>query len=117
MLAPALDDIVKVADFRNRQAGITGMLTLQDGRFVQLLEGSPSALDLLMLHLHFDTRHEDIRVVARERIAAKHALTWNMTAPPRDHPLHKALSPLLASPPAQIAPWRDTMLKLMTEPA
>ena len=45
------------------QAAITGILTLQDGYFIQLLEGAPAALDLLMIHLHFDERHEEIEVL------------------------------------------------------
>ena len=63
--ATAMVDIVHVAAFLNARNGITGALTLQDGVFVQCLEGSPTALDILMLHLHFDERHEAIEIVAR----------------------------------------------------
>src|SRR5690606_42164505 len=77
----AVLDIVHVAAFLNARNGITGALTLQDGVFVQILEGSPSALDILMLHLHFDERHEDIEVLVRDTIERRSFAAWGMTAP------------------------------------
>lgn len=116
-LPRALADIVEVANFRNKAARITGILTCQDGQFIQLLEGSPSALDLLMIHLHFDERHEDIRVLARQRIQAQKALDWSMIAPPADHPMGRELAALLADPPSTVTPWREVLLQMVTETA
>lgn len=116
-LAAQLDDIVEISALRNRRAGITGILAYQDGQFVQVLEGSPAALDLLMIHLHFDKRHEDIRVVAREKIQAKHALSWDMISPPADHPLGRDLKALMADPPSKVAAWRRILLEMTTEAA
>lgn len=79
--AAAMADIVHVAAFLNARNGITGALTLQDGVFVQCLECSPTALDILMLHLHFDERHEAIEIVARGRIERRAFPAWGMTAP------------------------------------
>lgn len=116
-LPSALDDIVSVAQYRNAEAKITGILTFQDGYFIQLLEGAPAALDLLMIHLHFDERHEDIRVLARQRVHSKHALNWAMIAPPANHPLRRDLSAMLANPPKIVSPWRQVLLQMVNEAA
>ncbi|WP_292054862.1 MULTISPECIES: BLUF domain-containing protein [unclassified Brevundimonas] len=116
-LPSALDDIVTVARYRNAEAKITGILTVQDGFFIQLLEGAPAALDLLMIHLHFDERHEDIRVIARQRVHSKHALDWSMIAPPADHPLGRDLSAMLENPPQTVTPWRQVLLQMVNEVA
>lgn len=112
-----LDDIVKVSALLNAQAAITGILTLQDGYFIQLLEGAPAALDLLMIHLHFDERHEDIVVVARERIPRKQMVGWAMTAPPEGQQRHPLITQMLADPPSAVAPWRAALLELVGAPA
>ena len=116
-LPAALADIVKVASYLNREAGITGILTYHSGQFVQLLEGPPAAIDRLMIHLHFDERHQDICIVARGRIQAKEALSWAMIAPEQDHPLRKSLGELLSAPPQTIQPWRQLLLQMMLEPS
>lgn len=112
-----LADIVKVSTYRNADAGITGILTLQDERFIQLLEGTPAALDLLMLHLHFDERHEDIRIVARDQIPLKEVTGWSMISPPQGTPPHPQISQMLAAPPPAIYPWRVAMKELVSMPA
>jgi len=113
--AAAIVDIVHVAAFLNARNGITGALALQDGVFVQILEGSPSALDILMLHLHFDERHEDIEVVARDRIERRAFAAWGMAAPARGQ--CAGLGRLIAERPADLAAWRRAMTALLTEPA
>jgi hypothetical protein len=112
-----LHDIVKVSAFLNSQSSITGILTLQDGYFIQLLEGAPAALDLLMIHLHFDERHEDITVVARERIPRKQMVGWAMISPPQDTKAHDQITRMLDQPPSVIAPWRTALLELVGAPA
>ena len=111
-----LADIVRISALLNSQAGITGILTLQEGYFVQLLEGPPAALDLLMLHLHFDQRHEDICVVARERILARDVLSWSMIAPEQLTAPDTELIKLLAERTDRVEPWRNALLQLLGEP-
>ena len=111
----AVLDIVHVAAFLNARNGVTGALTLQDGVFVQLLEGSPSALDILMLHLHFDERHEDIEIVARGRIERRAFPAWGMTAP-TPGPCG-VLSRLIVERSDDLTAWRGAMSALLTEPA
>ena len=113
--AAAMADIVHVAAFLNARNGITGALALQDGVFVQCLEGSPTALDILMLHLHFDERHEEIEIVARGRIERRAFPAWGMTAPTLGR--CDALSRLIARRSDDLIAWREAMGALLTEPA
>jgi len=113
--ATAMVDIVHVAAFLNARNGVTGALTLQDGMFVQVLEGSPSALDILMLHLHFDERHEEIEVVARGRIERRAFPAWGMAAPTRGQ--CGVLSRLIAERSTDLTAWRGAMGALLAEPA
>ena len=113
--AKAIADIVDVAAYLNARNGISGALTLQDGVFVQILEGSPSALDILMLHLHFDERHEDIEIVARGRIERRAFPAWGMTAP-TPGPCG-VLSRLIVERSDDLTAWREAMDALLTEPA
>jgi len=102
-------DIVHVSAFRNAQVGITGALALRDGVFIQLLEGSPTALDILMLHLHFDQRHDDIVVLARERIARRAFPIWGMIAPRNAPSTAVALDALIAGRSSRLDLWRQAM--------
>jgi len=114
--AEQIDDIVRISDIRNRDAGITGIITTQEGHFIQMLEGTPAAIDLLMLHLHFDSRHQDIVVVARERIANRDVVGWSMISTPQDATPHAELARLLTSRPDTIQPWRDVLMQMLSEP-
>lgn len=110
-----MTDIVHIAAFLNAQNSITGALTLQDGVFVQVLEGTPTALDILMLHLHFDERHEEIEVVARGQIERRAFPAWGMTAPARGR--CEALRRLIDSRSNNLGAWRAAMGALLAEPA
>ncbi|WP_242912454.1 MULTISPECIES: BLUF domain-containing protein [Brevundimonas] len=116
-LEAQLEDLVAVSAFRNKSAQITGVLVHENGYFFQMLEGAPAALDLLMIHLHFDERHEDIRVVAREKIPTKNAVSWAMVTPPLDHPLRRDLRTLASNPPSSVQPWRRLLLEMIPENA
>lgn len=113
--ASEIADIVHVAAFLNARNGITGALTLQDGVFVQFLEGPPNALDILMLHLHFDERHEDIEIVARDSIERRNFPAWGMTAPDRAE--SSALGRLIAERSSDLTAWRGAMIELLAQAA
>lgn len=113
--AQAIVDIVQAAAFLNARNGITGALTLQDGVFVQMLEGAPSAIDILMLHLHFDARHEDIVVVARDRIDRRAFAAWGMTT--LESRACPVLSRLIADRSADLAAWRQALIGLLPDVA
>lgn len=114
--AEQIADIVRISDVRNHDARITGIMTMQEGYFIQMLEGAPSAIDLLMLHLHFDSRHKDIVVVAREDIPARDVVGWSMISPPPLATPHSGLSRLLQARPGTVQPWRDALIQMLGEP-
>jgi len=107
--AEQIADIVHVSAFRNAQVGVTGALALRGEVFVQLLEGSPTALDILMLHLHFDARHDDIVVLARERIIRRAFPIWGMIAPQRDPAASSALDRLIVERSSRLDLWRQAL--------
>ena len=102
-------DIIHVSAFRNAQVGVTGALALRGEVFVQLLEGSPTALDILMLHLHFDQRHDDIMVLARERITRRAFPIWGMIAPQRAPAASSALDRLIVERSSRLDLWRQAL--------
>ncbi|MNU38958.1 Sensors of blue-light using FAD [compost metagenome] len=107
--AEQIADIVHVSAFRNAQVGVTGALALSGDVFVQILEGSPTALDILMLHLHFDARHDDIVVLARERITRRAFPIWGMIAPQRDPAFSSALDRLIVERSSRLDLWRQAL--------
>lgn len=113
--AAAIADIVHVAAFLNARNDITGALTIQDGMFVQFLEGAPSALDILMLHLHFDERHEDIEVMARGTIERRDFPVWGMMAPDAGRSVE--LGRLIAQRSSDLLAWRCAMTELLAQAA
>jgi len=74
----ALDGILTASLVNNARLGITGALGFSGGRYVQLLEGPASSLDILMGHLDADPRHADLTVLVRG--PTEHRLTpdWSM---------------------------------------
>ncbi|MND81099.1 BLUF domain-containing protein [uncultured Brevundimonas sp.] len=107
--AEQIADIVHVSAFRNAQVGVTGALALSGDVFVQILEGSPTALDILMLHLHFDARHDDIVVLARERITRRAFPIWGMIAPQRGPALSSTLDRLIVERSSRLDLWRQAL--------
>lgn len=107
----ALIDIAQVAQRLNQQNQITGALALVDGYFVQLLEGSPAAIDLLMIHLQFDQRHTDIAVIARETVPRRAIPDWGMIAPALGHDLPPQLAQTVKARPTSLQAWREVLLE------
>jgi hypothetical protein len=87
----------------NARDGLTGALAAHDGRFLQVLEGSPHAIDSLLRRLEKDRRHHDIQVLEREPIAERRFGDWSMAAAR----ITPGLAPLLA----------DVMAGVWTRPA
>lgn len=73
-----LSDVVAASVRNNGRHRITGALALQDGVFVQVLEGEPQALTALMAEIETDARHRNVRVLARWPVQAQLFLGWAM---------------------------------------
>lgn len=73
-----LASILAASQPRNARRSITGYL-VNDGRvFMQILEGSESAVRSLAEHIRTDPRHCDMRIIAETRVVARSFPEWSM---------------------------------------
>lgn len=79
--AMEMSDILAEARPTNARDGVTGVLTAVGGRFVQIVEGAPAALDGLMVRLLKDPRHHDLKVLERRAASARAFGDWDMVSP------------------------------------
>ncbi len=73
-----LSDLVGVSVRNNGRRRITGALALHAGVFVQVLEGEPEALAVLMTDIEADPRHRNVRVLARWPVETQLFAGWAM---------------------------------------
>jgi hypothetical protein len=74
----ALDPIYDSSRHNNALDGVTGLLLSDGYRFVQVLEGSPEAVDETMARIRQDARHERIKVLSDKAVAAREFGQWSM---------------------------------------
>ena len=110
-----LAQLVQTAAANNVRASITGALALRDGWFVQMLEGSPAALDQLILQLHFDTRHSEIDVLDRVRVTHRAFPDWGMVAPELNATTGRELVELVEARTEDIRPFRRVFQALLVD--
>lgn len=73
-----IDDICAGAQVRNVELDITGILTVKDGRFAQVIEGQERALRRLMVRIKRDLRHHSVTVIADGPIEMRRYRDWRM---------------------------------------
>lgn len=73
-----IGDICFVAQVRNAELDITGVLTFKDGRFAQVIEGPEEALRTLMAAILRDARHHSVNVIADGAIELRRYADWRM---------------------------------------
>lgn len=73
-----LDAILAVARRHNASAGITGLLLLRGGMFVQFLEGTAEDIDQLLASIRRDERHTDVKVIIEEPVDRRRFPDWRM---------------------------------------
>lgn len=73
-----LADILSAAISRNLASGITGALVSTGRDFAQVLEGDESAVASIMGSIMLDPRHDDVRIIARDVVAARSFPNWGM---------------------------------------
>ena len=100
-----VDAIVDVSRHRNRDLDVTGALMFTHSNFVQVLEGSQSALDELMSSIRRDRRHRDVRVLEVEAIAARRFASWSMAYVGPAALVEPRLAPLARAVPPNIDPF------------
>ena len=75
---PDLSGIVTLSVRNNGRRRLTGALALEAGIFIQVLEGDPEALTELMAEIEVDSRHRNVRVLARWPVTTQLFLGWAM---------------------------------------
>lgn len=76
--AEELFQIIEVSSRNNMRDGLTGFLVFARDRFFQLVEGPEAAIDDLLARLARDRRHDALKVLSREPIAARSFPRWQM---------------------------------------
>ena len=84
----------------NERDGLTGALAAHDGRFIQVIEGTPGALDGLLRRLGPDPRHRDIVILDRRPIAERRFTDWTMASSRIGPETAPVLERLMATPAA-----------------
>ena len=77
-IAEQLSDITATSKINNPKQHITGALFYHQGKFLQLIEGEQEQLEILMLRLEKDQRHNNIQRLIDEKIEARKLPEWNM---------------------------------------
>ncbi len=74
----ALMQLVDKASRRNKSLNITGVLSFDNGRFGQILEGKPKDVELLWEAIQRDTRHSNVVSLGMKRINSRRFANWSM---------------------------------------
>lgn len=74
----SLEDILKKARTNNTKLGVTGLLVLDKGTFLQVLEGEEKALQFLYTKIEKDPRHSNLRLLLKQDIKEKEFGDWSM---------------------------------------
>jgi Sensors of blue-light using FAD len=76
--ASDLEDIHRTARDRNALDGITGLLVFNGTHFLQVIEGSESAIDDLVQRLRGDARHTGFEIRDQRKVGARSFPDWSM---------------------------------------
>ena len=74
----ALMQLVDKASRRNKSLNITGVLSFDNGRFGQILEGKPKDVELLWEAIQRDPRHSNVVSLGMKRINSRRFANWSM---------------------------------------
>lgn len=70
--------ILKKSKASNLKLGVTGVLCLSDGLFLQVLEGSRSTVSALYNRIATDPRHCDVELLSFEEVSERSFAGWSM---------------------------------------
>lgn len=107
-----VSDILEQSTRNNPGNNITGALGFTETHFIQILEGSHSSLDVLLLKLLIDERHTYMEILDREPILRRSFAAWAMISPKVNPAGQRQLTALLADDSRSVHRYRDTMLDL-----
>jgi len=110
-----LAELLGEAQRNNARDGLTGALAAHDGQFLQVLEGTPAALDNLQRRLKQDRRHRDIVVLGRMRAEGRAFEGWSMASARITPALKPELDALMAESAPSIARVVGLMRQAVTD--
>lgn len=70
--------ILRQSRAHNPSVGVTGVLCVSDGLFLQVLEGGRLAVSQLYNRIAQDRRHEDVMLLSFEEITERRFAGWSM---------------------------------------
>jgi len=73
-----LQVILRQSKLANPHNGITGLLCLSDGIFLQVLEGGRSAINRLYAKIVADPRHTQVELLVYQQISERRFAAWAM---------------------------------------
>lgn len=74
----AIASILDTSRRNNAREDVTGALLLDDGHFMQVLEGERALVDARYASIRCDQRHTDVQLVAQAPIAVRRFSQWSM---------------------------------------
>ena len=111
----AISELLGVSRRNNARDGLTGALAVNDGWFLQVVEGSATALDRLLRRLAEDPRHTDLEVLSRRPVSGRLFPDWSMVAaritPEVGPQLKRLIDQCRVTPEAAV----DALLRIVTE--
>ena len=75
-----ISELLGVSQRNNARDGLTGALAINDGWFLQVIEGPAPAIDALLRRLGTDPRHADLEVLSRRPVSGRLFPDWSMVA-------------------------------------
>jgi hypothetical protein len=76
--AEELNAILKSSRANNTKLGVTGVLCLSNGFFIQVLEGGRAAVNQLYHRIVIDGRHADVTLLRYEEVTERRYAGWAM---------------------------------------
>ena len=73
-----LPDILAKAVRNNGLLGVSGMLLAFGDGFLQVLEGSPAAVDAVLIRVRDDRRHREVKILERTGVIEREFGRWAM---------------------------------------
>lgn len=111
----AISELLGVSQRNNARDGLTGALAVNDGWFLQVIEGPATGLDRLLRRLAEDSRHTDLEVLSRRPVSGRLFPDWSMVAaritPDVGPQLKRLIDECRVTPEAAV----DALLRIVTE--